>query len=352
MAGTEKNCLLIVDDVEMNRAILSSIFEDEYKIIEAENGQEALKRLEQNDGQIAAVLLDVVMPVINGFEMLQYMKENNIGQDIPVFLITADASEKNMYEGYSLGVKDIIEKPFIPYFLKQRIRSVVDLYCTKEQLRETVEHQAEIIEEKVKEVNALSRNVIETLALAIEFRSGETGQHIQNIYQLTRILLRALREKGYPGCELSDEQIEQIATASMMHDIGKIAIPDSILNKPGRLTPEEYEEMKIHTLKGAEMIERMPNVEQNPVFSYAYDICRHHHERWDGSGYPDHLAGEENSIWAQIVALADVYDALVSRRCYKEPFEKEKAVQMISSGECGMFNPELVEVFFKIQENL
>ena len=194
MAGTEKNCLLIVDDVEMNRAILSSIFEDEYKIIEAENGQEALKRLEQNDGQIAAVLLDVVMPVMNGFEMLQYMKENNIGQDIPVFLITADASEKNMYEGYSLGVKDIIEKPFIPYFLKQRIRSVVDLYCTKEQLRETVEHQAEIIEEKVKEVNALSRNVIETLALAIEFRSGETGQHIQNIYQLTRILLRALRE--------------------------------------------------------------------------------------------------------------------------------------------------------------
>src|SRR5699024_6556632 len=205
----------------------------------------------------------------NGFEMLQSMKENNIGQDIPVFLITADASEKNMYEGYSLGVKDIIEKPFIPYFLKQRIRSVVDLYCTKEQLRETVEHQAEIIEEKVKEVNALSRNVIETLALAIEFRSGETGQHIQNIYQLTRILLRALREKGYPGCELSDEQIEQIATASMMHDSGKIAIPDSILNKPGRLTPEEYEEMKIHTLKGAEMIERMPNVEQNPVFSYA-----------------------------------------------------------------------------------
>ena len=140
MAGTEKNCLLIVDDVEMNRAILSSIFEDEYKIIEAENGQEALKMLEQYDGQIAAVLLDVVMPVMNGFEMLQSMKENNIGQDIPVFLITADASEKNMYEGYSLGVKDIIEKPFIPYFLKQRIRSVVDLYCTKEQLRETVEH--------------------------------------------------------------------------------------------------------------------------------------------------------------------------------------------------------------------
>lgn len=352
MIGMEKNYLLIVDDVEINRAILSSIFEDEFEIVEAENGRQALGALKRLEGKIAAVLLDVVMPVMNGFEMLRYMKEHQIGQDIPIFLITADASEKNMYEGYNLGVKDVIEKPFIPFFLKRRIKSVVDLYCTREQLRETVEHQAEIIEEKVEEVNALSRNVIETLALAIEFRSGETGQHIQHIYDLTRILLSELREKGYPGCALEDETIEQIATASMMHDIGKIAIPDSILNKPGRLTAEEYETMKTHSLKGAEMIERMPNVSENPVFSYAYDICRHHHERWDGSGYPDHLKGEENSIWAQIVALADVYDALVSKRCYKQPFEKKKAVEMICNGECGMFNPSLIEAFLAIQDQL
>lgn len=352
MAGTEKKYLLIVDDVEINRAILSSIFEEEFNIVEAENGKQALDILEELEGKTAAILLDVVMPVMDGFEMLRYMKKEGIGKEIPVFLITADASEKNMYEGYSLGVKDVIEKPFIPFFLKHRIQSVVDLYWTREQLRETVEHQAEIIEEKVEEVNALSRNVIETLALAIEFRSGETGQHIQHIYDLTRILLQELRRKGYPGCDLEDEQIEQIATASMMHDIGKIAIPDSILNKPGKLTAEEYEEMKTHSLKGAQMIERMPNVDQNPVFSYAYDICRHHHERWDGSGYPDHLVGEENSIWAQIVALADVYDALVSKRCYKQPFPKEKAVEMISNGECGMFNPSLVEAFLGIRNRL
>lgn len=352
MDATEKKYLLIVDDVEMNRAILSSIFEDEYQIAEAENGKQALEILSGIEEKTAAILLDVVMPVMDGFEMLRYMKEHGTGQEIPVFLITADASEKNMYEGYSLGVKDVIEKPFIPYFLKRRIQSVVDLYCTREQLRETVEHQAEIIEEKVEEVNALSRNVIETLALAIEFRSGETGQHIQHIYDLTRILLHELRRRKYPGCDLEDETIEQIATASMMHDIGKIAIPDSILNKPGKLTSEEYEEMKTHSLKGAEMIERMPNVEQNPVFSYAYDICRHHHERWDGSGYPDHLVGEENTIWAQIVALADVYDALVSKRCYKQPFAKEKAVEMICNGECGMFNPSLVEAFLGIQKEL
>lgn len=353
MGGTEKNCLLIVDDVEMNRAILSGIFEDEYRIVEAENGKQALEMLEQYEGQIAAILLDVVMPEMDGFGMLHYMKEHDIGQDVPIFLITADASEKNMYEGYRLGVKDIIEKPFIPFFLKQRIQSVVDLYCTKEQLKDTVEHQAEIIEEKVGEVNALSRSVIETLALAIEFRSGETGQHIQHIYGLTKRLLRELRNKGYGDCRgLTDEQIEQIATASMMHDIGKIAIPDSILNKPGRLTPEEYEQMKMHSLKGAEMIERMPNINGNPVFSYAYDICRHHHERWDGSGYPDHLKGEENSIYAQIVALADVYDALVSERCYKKAFTKEKAVEMIAQGECGAFHPSLIKAFLEIAGEL
>ena len=195
MAGMGKTYLLIVDDVEINRAILSSIFEDEFDIVEAENGQQALGELRRYEGKIAAVLLDVVMPVMNGFEMLRYMKKHQIGQEIPIFLITADASEKNMYEGYSLGVKDVIEKPFIPYFLKRRIKSVVNLYCTREQLKETVEHQAEIIEEKVEEVNALSRNVIETLALAIEFRSGETGQHIQHIYDLTRKLLQELKKK-------------------------------------------------------------------------------------------------------------------------------------------------------------
>lgn len=347
-----RNIILIVDDIEMNRAILSSVFEDTYQILEAENGQEALELIRTREKEIAAILLDVVMPVMDGFELLRCMKAEDTGREIPVFLITADASEKNMREGFEYGVKDIIQKPFIPYFVRQRINSVIELYMTQEQLRETVEHQAAVIEAKVEEVSKVSRSVIEILALAIEFRSGETGLHVQNIHDLTKILLRRLREKKFPDCNFSDEQIELIATASMLHDVGKIAVPDNILNKPGKLTKDEFQIMKQHSLTGAEMLEKMTDIQANPVFSYAYDICRHHHERWDGTGYPDGLKGNENSICAQVVALADVYDALTHKRCYKPAIEKAKAAEMIVNGECGVFNPLLIEAFLDIREQI
>ena len=347
-----KTMMLIVDDVEMNRAILSAIFEDQYQILEAENGLEALALIRAYSDAVAAVLLDVVMPEMDGISLLRAMKEENLGQDLPVFLITADASEKNMYLGYELGVKDIIEKPFIPYFLKQRIDGVVELYKTKAELQDTIQHQAEIIEEKVGEVRELSDSMIEALALAIEFRSGETGQHVQSIRALTAGTLKAMRERGVPGCGFTDEQIEQISLAAILHDLGKIAVPDGILNKPGRLTKEEYEIMKGHALKGAELLEKLPNRDKNPIFFYAWDICRHHHERWDGSGYPDGLKGEENSLEAQIVAMADVYDALISPRCYKAPFSREEAARMMRDGECGMFNPELLPIFLEVSGSL
>ena len=360
-----RNIILIVDDIEMNRAILSHAFKkdsdekleaenrkDSYEILEAENGQEALELIKEKEKEIAAILLDVVMPVMDGFGLLQYMKENQLGQEIPVFLITADASPENMQKGFDYGVKDIIQKPFVPHFIRQRINGVIELYTTQERLKETVEHQAAIIEAKVEEVSKVSRSVIEILALAIEFRSRETGLHVQNIHDLTKSLLKRLREKKFPDCSFTDEEIELIATASMLHDVGKIAVPDHILNKPGRLTAEEFQIMKQHSLTGAQMLERMTGIQENPVFSYAYDICRHHHERWDGSGYPDGLKGNENSISAQVVALADVFDALTHKRCYKPAFSKEEAVRMIVNGECGAFNPLLIEAFLDIQEQI
>lgn len=340
-----KGKMLIVDDVELNRAILSNIFDDQYEILEAENGREALERIQEDSSRIAAILLDVVMPEMDGITLLREMKRQNLGQDIPVFLITADASEKNMYLGYELGVKDIIEKPFIPHFLKQRINGVVELYQTKAQLQDTILHQAEIIEQKVREIREISSHMMETLALAIEFRSGETGQHVYNIRDLTVRSLCAMREHGMEGCGFTDEEIAQISMASILHDLGKISVPDSILNKPGRLTPEEFEIMKEHTVKGSELLEKLPNREKNPLFSYAWDICRHHHERWDGSGYPDGLRGKENKVYTQVVAMADVYDALISPRCYKKPFSKEEAVRMMKNGECGVFQPEMLEIF-------
>lgn len=344
-AALPKGKMLIVDDVELNRAILSNIFENQYEIMEAENGREALALITKESPRIAAILLDVVMPEMDGIELLREMKKQSLGQDIPVFLITADASEKNMYLGYELGVKDIIEKPFIPHFLEQRINGVVELYQTKAKLQDTISHQAEIIEEKVREIREISSSMLEALALAIEFRSGETGQHVYNIRDLTVRSLYAMREHGVEGCDFTDEQIGQISVAAILHDLGKISVPDSILNKPGRLTPEEFEIMKEHTVKGAELLEKLPNREKNALFSYAWDICRHHHERWDGSGYPDGLRGNENQIYTQVVSMADVYDALISPRCYKKPFSKEDAVRMMRNGECGVFHPELLKIF-------
>lgn len=347
-AAAERSIMLIVDDVEINRFILRSIFEEEYHCAEASNGREALEFIKENEKHIVALLLDVMMPKMDGFELLRELNKKKMLEEIPVFLITADASEKTMYEGYELGVRDIIEKPFIPYFLKHRVNSVVELYQTRKKLKDTVRFQSEIIREKVREVKQLNSSMIETLALAIEFRSGETGAHVQNIRKLTYDLLWELRKEKYPGRDFTDGDLEDIADAAILHDIGKIAIPDMILNKPGKLTSEEYEIMKTHSLKGAELIGKMPNMETTPLFQYAYDICRHHHERWDGNGYPDGLKGEENTIWSQAVALADVYDALTSKRCYKDAFSLQTALKMIEDGQCGSFNPKMIETLKKV----
>lgn len=349
----KRDTILIVDDQEINRAILSNIFKERYQIVEVENGRIALEYIRKNKDNIIAILLDIIMPEMDGIELLKIVKKEGLENNIPIFLITADTSKEKMREGYELGVNDIIEKPFVPYFLEKRINSIIELYKTKERLKSIVEHQAEIIEEKVKDIKTLSNTMLETLALAIEFRSGETGQHVQNIRRLTLRLLKKLREEKYEECiALTDEDIENIADASVLHDIGKIAIPDAILNKPGRFTSEEFEIMKAHSAKGGEIIERIPDREKRPIFRYAYDICRHHHERWNGKGYPDGLVGKENKIWAQVVALADVYDALISKRCYKDSFDRQKAVDMIINGECGEFNPELMKAFIEIEKEL
>lgn len=339
--------IVIVDDSEMNRAILKEIFSPKYKIVEFDDGENVADYVRENEDKILAILLDIVMPVVNGLEVIKIMRAKKIGRDIPIFLVTADNSTDQMVEAYELGVKDIIGKPFVPYFLQRRIENVLELYKLQKKYKNLVVKQAQIIEEKVSEIKELNNSIVSALALAIEFRSEETGEHVHNIRDLTYRLLVELRDKNiYP--ELREHDLNIIADASMLHDIGKIWVPDSILKKQGRLTLEEFEIMKIHSLKGAEIIERIPNMLDRPLFKYAYDICRHHHERWDGKGYPDKISGDSISIWAQVVSIADVYDALVSQRCYKSSFSKEKAIEMIKNGECGIFNPKLLEVFIEL----
>ena len=343
---SNRDLLLVVDDMEINRVVLGQAFCDLYTILEAENGRDALELIQTHADQLAAVLLDVVMPVMDGFQVVEQMYTQGLLSRIPVFLITADCSESNMHRGYELGVMDIIGKPIIPYFVRRRVCSVVELFQARERLSRTVAVQERALEEKALEIQQLNMSIIETLSTAIEFRDCESGEHVQRIHDLTGVLLRDLRRRGFAGCgQLTDEEIDQISTAAIMHDVGKIAIPDQILNKPGRLTPEEFEIMKTHTVKGCELLDRIPKSRDNPVYQYAYDICRHHHERWDGRGYPDGLKGDQISIGAQVVSLADVYDALTSQRVYKPPFPPEEAVRMILDGECGAFNPNLLESF-------
>ena len=344
----ERNKVLIIDDTEMNRVLLKMIFEDEYQVVEAENGAEGLKKLREDEDSICKVLLDVVMPVMDGMKFLEQFMTNPVSEQIPVFLITAEADSNVIRRAYDMGVMDVISKPIMPYIVKWRVDSVVELYRGRARLDDKVQKQQEELLRQADEIIELNKGMIEALSTAIEFRSGESGEHVKRIHDITGFLLRETKL----GDGLSEEEIIQIAMASIMHDIGKIAIPDAILNKPGRLTPEEFEIMKQHTVYGCQMLEKIPQLRKSAAYQYAYDIARHHHERWDGKGYPDGLKGDEISVWAQIVSLADVYDALVSKRVYKDAYGFDEAVQMIRDGKCGIFNPLLLDLFCEKEKEI
>lgn len=340
--------ILVIDDDEINRGILDNLFSAFYRVEEAENGRIGLEKIQTDPEGYCAVLLDVVMPEMDGLEVLRALQAAELLEKIPVFLITAEASDATMKEAYRLGVMDVISKPVVPYVVLRRVNSVVELFRARKRLGNVVERQQSELLVQAQKIIDLNQGMIESLAAAIEFRNGESGQHVRRIHDITKSLL----SDTDLGAGLSKEQIQQIAQASIMHDVGKIAIPDAILNKPGRLTPEEFEIMKTHTTQGGFLLEKIPQLRENGVYHYAYDIARHHHERWDGRGYPDGLKGDEISLWAQIVSLADVYDALSCKRVYKDAFPRERVLQMIRDGECGVFNPELLDRFFSVEEEL
>lgn len=343
---TDPKTLLIIDDDMMNRAILDNIFSDFYTVEEAENGEEGLDIILSAPDKYCAIILDVMMPVMDGIEVLDHLAKMELTDKIPVFLITAEASGTVMKNAYELGVMDVIEKPVVPYIVTKRINSVVELFRARRSLSNQVVFQQAKMLEQANHIIELNRGMIESLSTAIEFRSEESGDHVRHIYEITKHTL-SLTELGN---EFSQEAIEDISLASILHDVGKIAIPDAILCKPGRLTAEEFEIMKTHTTQGSVLLSRIPQLKNSSFYSYAYDIARHHHERWDGNGYPDKLKGDDIPIWAQIVSIADVYDALICKRVYKEGFSREKTISMIKNGECGVFNPHLLKCFFDIED--
>ncbi|MBD5128989.1 MAG: response regulator [Ruminococcaceae bacterium] len=339
-----KNSILIVDDQEINRVLLAELFKDEYNIIEAENGQEALDIINEDDS-IIAVMLDLIMPVMDGMSVLSELNRTGKIYNIPVFIITAADNMQMLTGAYNLGAVDIISKPFRMCFIKARISNIVELYRHRNEL-------VDIVDESVEKMSKINDKMVETLATLIEFRDCESGEHVKRIKNITIKLMTKVSEM-FREYRLDKSTIAKIGTASILHDVGKIAIPDNILKKPGRLTPEEFEIMKIHTVKGCDILAQMPeDIMDHEVYRFSYDICRHHHERWDGRGYPDGLKGDEVSIWAQVAAVADVFDALTSPRVYKASFNVETAVKMINNGECGQFNPKVLEAFNSIVDDL
>lgn len=345
----DKEQILIVDDEEVNRVILSGVFADEYDILEAANGNEATSLLESNDN-IVLILLDVVMPELNGFGVLEYMKEHNLLDKIPVILITSETIIDSDDQAYSFGVADVMHKPFYPHIVRRRGKNIIELYQNKQYMKERLEEQEREIREQERQIRENNEFMIDALSSVVEFRSLETGEHIRRIKYFTRIMLKYLM-KYFPKYGITQAQVDEIARASALHDIGKIGIPDAILLKPGRLTEEEFEVMKTHTTIGCDILDKFREKQSGDFYRYCYEICRYHHERWDGNGYPDHLKGEEIPISAHIVAIADVYDALVSPRVYKSPYANKIAYDMIMNGECGQFSPDVLECFALAKED-
>ncbi|MDE5862810.1 MAG: response regulator [Lachnospiraceae bacterium] len=342
----DKQQILIVDDGEVNRAILKEMFrgeEETYDLLEAENGQEAISLIERKEN-IVLILLDIIMPVMDGFQVLEYMHEHELLEKIPVILVTSEAALDSEEKAYSYGVADVIHKPFYPHIVKKRSKNIIALYQSKQDMQKRLKEQEEELMEQHNKIRRNNEFMIDALSSVVEFRSAETGEHTRRIKYFTRIMLKYLMQY-FPKYGVTQTQVDEIARASAMHDIGKIAIPDAILLKPGRLTADEFEVMKTHTTLGCDILEKAYRDKSSTFYQYCYEICRHHHERWDGNGYPDHLEGDDIPLSAQIVAVADVYDALVSPRVYKSAYANNQAYDMIMNGECGQFAPDVLECF-------
>lgn len=341
-----KQKILIADDSEMNRELLAAILEEEYEIIQVNDGVQAVDCLQRHAEEISLLLLDIVMPHMDGFEVLSYMNKEHWIDSIPVVIISSENSPIYIKRGYDLGATDFIGKPFDANMVLRCSANAILLGAKQRRMTSIVSNQ-------IYEREKSSKLMINILSHIVEFRNGESGLHVLHIQTITEMLLRQLVQKENNRYALSKEQIRMITTASALHDIGKISIPDELLNKPGRLTAEEFAVIKGHSMAGANMLSELPlDQKEEPLVKTAYEICRWHHERYDGGGYPDGLKGEEIPVSAQVVALADVYDALTSERCYKDAYSHEKAIEMILAGQCGAFNPLMLECLLDISSSL
>lgn len=351
----KRDTILIFEDNAIDREILVELFRSEYKILEAENGKEGIALLNSHFASIAIVLLDYKMPVMDGFEVLERLKSKNVLNRIPFVMVTGEESAELERKGYEYGIVSYIKKPYQHDVIKQVVSNAAGWFQYKMQLEMVVKKQSadiqkqnELLRQQADKLGRMNEILIESLSNIVEFRNLESRQHVRRIREFSLCLGKSIMDL-YPEYQLTPKQLDQISWASSLHDIGKIAIPESIILKPGKLTENEFELIKSHTTKGAEIIAQAVQINDKEIYDYAYDIARHHHEKYDGKGYPDGLKGDEISIAAQIVSLVDIYDALTSKRVYKAAYEPDKAYQMIINGHSGTFSPKILKAFTEVK---
>ena len=342
MKKMKKNHILIADDVEMNRDILQDMMEDiGYATFLAENGQQVLDIIHEKGKEVSAMLLDLTMPIMNGIEVMKKLKEENLLQFFPILIITAEQDAKTETDCFDLGAFDFIRKPFDNHTVERRVKNAIQLYELKNSLQDKVDEQTEQIRKQNENLIHINENIIELLGNVVEFRNNESGTHIKRVKTYSYIIGEYLKDH-FPKYKLNEDDVYGISITSPLHDLGKIKIPDAILLKPGKLDEEERKEMNMHTIYGTYILESVDGIWEKNYHDFAYQICACHHERYDGNGYPNKLKGEEIPISAQIVAMADVFDALVTERSYKKAFTPQKAFEMIENGECGKFSDDML----------
>ena len=337
-----KEKIIIADDVEINRELLKDIFEEQFDIVEAADGLECLEALKDHP-DAALLFLDLVMPGKSGLEVLKSMEENGQLEMIPVIMITGEATQESDLKAYEYGVSEIIHKPFEPNITMRRAQNVMELYKQRNNMAREIEKKSRELEKANERIHKNNNFLLNALGSVVEFRSAESGEHVVRVSEYTKVLLNHVR-KLYPEYGLTKEQIEEMSQAAALHDLGKIAIPDAILNAPRKLTREEFATMKQHTIFGCEILEKF-KTEDTPFYQYCYNIIRWHHEKDDGKGYPDGLKGDEIPIYVQACGIADCYDALVSKRVYKDAYTTTEAYDTIVKGECGKFSDKILEAF-------
>lgn len=353
-----KNKVLIVDDMKFNREILKNILEEDYEILEAANGREALEIIEAQLKEIAAVLLDIVMPEMDGVTVLKILNEKQYLDEFPVLVVTSEQSVNLVGECFDYGISDFIRKPVNTDFVKQRVDKLVDLYMQKNEFKQktekqtlTLQNQYKLLQQQAAQLKKSNERIIDVLGTVVEYRNMEERAHIKRVKEFTKILARYMM-KYYPEYGLTEEKINVIALASVLHDVGKVMIPDAILLKPGKLTEEEYEYVKSHSIRGYDIINSISDLWDEEYAQFSREITRSHHEKYDGSGYPDGLKGDEIPISAQLVSIADCFESLISESVYKGAIPFDEAYNMILQGECGVFSYKLFECFRKAKDEL